>query len=93
VVGRSAECEAALKRYGLERSSMAIIGADRPPLRWRAGITPTMKIVTCTPMARPLVALLMVLAEQRVSPSVPKQVGVRVLLLARWLGSPAVQGV
>jgi hypothetical protein len=39
--GRSAECEAVLKRYGLERSSMAVIGADRLPefCEWRVMVT------------------------------------------------------
>ena len=29
MLGRSEECEAVLRRYGLEKSSMAVIGADR----------------------------------------------------------------
>jgi hypothetical protein len=39
--GRSAECEAVLKRYGLERSAMAVIGADRLPefSEWRVMVT------------------------------------------------------
>jgi hypothetical protein len=40
-LGRSEECEAVLKRYGLEHSSMAVIGADRLPESptWRVMVT------------------------------------------------------
>jgi hypothetical protein len=40
-LGRSDECEAVLKRYGLEHSSMAVIGADRLPESpdWRVMVT------------------------------------------------------
>ena len=41
MVGRSADCAAVLKRYGLEQSSMAVIGADRLPEfpDWRVMVT------------------------------------------------------
>ncbi len=41
MLGRSAECEAVLERYGLKQSSMAVIGADRLPesTDWRVMIT------------------------------------------------------
>ena len=41
MLGRSEECEAVLKRYGLERSSMAVIGADRLPdsTTWQVMVT------------------------------------------------------
>ena len=41
VFGRSVKCDAVLARYGLDQSSMAIIGADRQPEfpDWRVMIT------------------------------------------------------
>ena len=41
MLGRSAECEAVLERYGLKQSSMAVIGADRLPEfpEWRVMVT------------------------------------------------------
>jgi hypothetical protein len=41
MLGRSEECEAVLKRYGLQRSSMAVIGADRLPefATWQVMVT------------------------------------------------------
>jgi hypothetical protein len=41
MIGRSAKCEAVLKQYGLEQSSMAVIGADRPAgsTDWRVMVT------------------------------------------------------
>ena len=47
MLGRSVKCEAVLARYGLEPSSMAVIGANRQPELpdWRVmisdGIAPT----------------------------------------------------
>ena len=41
MLGRSDECEAVLKRYGLGRSSMAVIGADGLPdsTTWQVMVT------------------------------------------------------
>jgi hypothetical protein len=41
MLGRSEECAAVLERYGLARSSMAVIGADRLPesTTWQVMVT------------------------------------------------------
>jgi hypothetical protein len=43
--GRSDECQAVLREYGLEGSSMAVIGADKPAdtAEWRVMVTGGLK--------------------------------------------------